>query len=695
MKKGIGVLFVLLFCAGVLVSGEVLSSNPSCFKTESAGDVNDDGVIDISDVVGILTYLFKGQSIVCLNQANVNGDSKVDISDAVALLNYLFGDSIQGKKPVHINHPPFLAITPSLKSEVNFVSDEPILTRLYDANFDEEDVVSCTGIARLESGEEIDLFNIGDGVNLLGSWYIEPYYFILDLSPGKYDVEISCVDQAGNLGKDITSLNLQNSECTSAGDECKSSCGSNEESSGLSCTGEKVCCKPKPVEICGSMDRCCATLDKNKRQVYECIEGCQLYSPSCSSLDSIDSIFPEYDSNGNQIKHSWFSASSTYCNDPNANPPDAPSVSKFLSEMCELPAISSNNLKGNWEKISTEPSPSSTPTECKVKSLTILHGGTVEPYLAFKGLWQTQKTEFPNSPGLGEGGSFYVYDPEWGQAQEELKNDLRYTEHINYGFIVRADYVGIKTTKDAEGKVSFEEVSDVDTMRCREFQFKEVNIIENEGDKREDLYGAVYPMDSNVVLKLRSLLDLKDELRSREEVFAFLDSEKGLTKSKDLGCPLSIDIKERKKLCQDDYFYQKKVEPRIWSESFYSSAEDKEVSIPVKIHNHLNKDGSKSMTWYDAPSIQITGYNRYEWERVGYFTKDKKGGYMAIVEDENGLGRMRCEISPISLFAGYNKNAQPLNRHMRLVKGPTKCECVKEEKTFDTDWEQVGDTWKC
>jgi hypothetical protein len=56
------------------------------------GDVKGDHVVELGDVVWLLTYLFKGSSPpVCpLNRADTNSDGIIDIGDAVVLLNYLF-----------------------------------------------------------------------------------------------------------------------------------------------------------------------------------------------------------------------------------------------------------------------------------------------------------------------------------------------------------------------------------------------------------------------------------------------------------------------------------------------------------------------------------------------------------------------------------------------------------------------------
>jgi len=55
------------------------------------GDANGDGKVSISDIVYLITYIFKGGAEPfppC--KANVNGDNKVSVGDVVYLINYLF-----------------------------------------------------------------------------------------------------------------------------------------------------------------------------------------------------------------------------------------------------------------------------------------------------------------------------------------------------------------------------------------------------------------------------------------------------------------------------------------------------------------------------------------------------------------------------------------------------------------------------
>ena len=54
------------------------------------GDVDSSGVLNITDPIVLLNYLFLGGSMACLGAADSNGDGEVDLSDAVHVLLYLF-----------------------------------------------------------------------------------------------------------------------------------------------------------------------------------------------------------------------------------------------------------------------------------------------------------------------------------------------------------------------------------------------------------------------------------------------------------------------------------------------------------------------------------------------------------------------------------------------------------------------------
>jgi hypothetical protein len=56
------------------------------------GDANNDGVVNLTDAIYLLNYLFKGGSsptpYLCVGDAN--NDDAVNLTDAINILNYLF-----------------------------------------------------------------------------------------------------------------------------------------------------------------------------------------------------------------------------------------------------------------------------------------------------------------------------------------------------------------------------------------------------------------------------------------------------------------------------------------------------------------------------------------------------------------------------------------------------------------------------
>lgn len=62
-----------------------------------AGDVNTDGVVDISDLYVLGNMFRTDKDLTCEATADVNGDCSIDVSDIKALSSYLFGS---GQAPV-------------------------------------------------------------------------------------------------------------------------------------------------------------------------------------------------------------------------------------------------------------------------------------------------------------------------------------------------------------------------------------------------------------------------------------------------------------------------------------------------------------------------------------------------------------------------------------------------------------------
>ena len=63
-------------------------------------DSNDDGIVDLSDAVHLLAYLFSGGAEPpCLDAADADDSEELDISDAIFALNYLFQNTASPPAP--------------------------------------------------------------------------------------------------------------------------------------------------------------------------------------------------------------------------------------------------------------------------------------------------------------------------------------------------------------------------------------------------------------------------------------------------------------------------------------------------------------------------------------------------------------------------------------------------------------------
>ncbi len=63
------------------------------------GDANQDLTVNISDAVSILSFLFSGGDMNCLDSADTNDDGSVNIADAVYALSYLFSNGPNPEAP--------------------------------------------------------------------------------------------------------------------------------------------------------------------------------------------------------------------------------------------------------------------------------------------------------------------------------------------------------------------------------------------------------------------------------------------------------------------------------------------------------------------------------------------------------------------------------------------------------------------
>ena len=81
---------------------EVVKNPPDIF---SRGDVDSSGLVNLTDAVQVLNYLFQaGVQPGCMETADTNNDAQVNLTDAVFLLNYLF---LGGEPPPAPGPPDF------------------------------------------------------------------------------------------------------------------------------------------------------------------------------------------------------------------------------------------------------------------------------------------------------------------------------------------------------------------------------------------------------------------------------------------------------------------------------------------------------------------------------------------------------------------------------------------------------------
>jgi len=73
-------------------NGAILVTTPPTIEF-IRGDMNLDGAVDVSDPIGILSWIFEGHTASCLDAADANDDGFVDIGDPIYLLGFQFSNT--------------------------------------------------------------------------------------------------------------------------------------------------------------------------------------------------------------------------------------------------------------------------------------------------------------------------------------------------------------------------------------------------------------------------------------------------------------------------------------------------------------------------------------------------------------------------------------------------------------------------
>jgi len=63
------------------------------------GDPDGSGVVDLADAIGILSYIFSGGTLACVDAADIDDGGTIDLADAIRLLSYLFASGSAPRPP--------------------------------------------------------------------------------------------------------------------------------------------------------------------------------------------------------------------------------------------------------------------------------------------------------------------------------------------------------------------------------------------------------------------------------------------------------------------------------------------------------------------------------------------------------------------------------------------------------------------
>jgi len=82
----------------MIENGVILVTTPPTIEF-IRGDMNLDGLVDVSDPIGILSWIFEGFTANCLDAADANDDGMVDIGDPIFLLGFQFSNTAPPPEP--------------------------------------------------------------------------------------------------------------------------------------------------------------------------------------------------------------------------------------------------------------------------------------------------------------------------------------------------------------------------------------------------------------------------------------------------------------------------------------------------------------------------------------------------------------------------------------------------------------------
>jgi len=83
-----------IVCCSCLLLLSIVSINASADNVSLIGDVNDDGFVNVSDIVCVVNHILgKTNDVFSFDRADVNGDRKVNVSDLVCIINIVMDNT--------------------------------------------------------------------------------------------------------------------------------------------------------------------------------------------------------------------------------------------------------------------------------------------------------------------------------------------------------------------------------------------------------------------------------------------------------------------------------------------------------------------------------------------------------------------------------------------------------------------------
>lgn len=418
MKKSVFAFIIVCFILFLLLP--ISSALLNCKDDFMRGDTNGDWIIDITDPIYTLQYLFSGGLAPnCLQQGDANGDNVVDISDVLYTLKYLFQGGpapvtfVNGAEKVEIygkgsDDPPELEFL-GIADEITKVTELPAVFEVIELTNENGreisegimsggDIVNCK-VDVYEKDQSGNYVYVGttfdaywqEGIGITS----EPLQFLVGDDDGiivesekhSYTLDVSCKDAVGQVG--TTSLSIETiKEETPSEPNCRRDIDVCCYSDGNHIIHEKL----NPGDFSSPTFDEEHIQDPMKGTHYACRRDCDAKvvmqpdgsmktvcdgpaEPACSQIGPRD-VIAGFDTRApQQVPRTWDSAGSVdFCNNLGSDHVHPPLETTTYNPMCSTSSLlqltKADKNERKIQLLADEPTPQKSP--CYVDSMTIM-----------------------------------------------------------------------------------------------------------------------------------------------------------------------------------------------------------------------------------------------------------------------------------------------------------------------------------